>query len=67
MMTLQEIEQQRPLTIPVKDAAEVMGVTPLFLRNALLQGRFPFGVGVEVGRNEFYINTNRFIKYMKCE
>jgi len=62
---LNELKRERPLTITVKDAAEIMGVNPRFLQMALQQGRFPFGVGVEMGRWTFYINTHRFILYME--
>jgi hypothetical protein len=66
-MTLEQLEKERPTTITVKEAADIMNVSPQFLRIALLEGRFPFGVGVKMTQNEFYINTYRFIKYMKAE
>ncbi len=65
-MTLEQLEQERPLTVKIADAAAIMGVTPQFLRAALMQERFSFGVGVKMEQNEFYINTTRFIKYMKA-
>jgi hypothetical protein len=64
-MTLKELEEKRPFTISVQQAAEIMDITPRFLQLALQQGRFPFGVGVEMGRWTFYINTERFLLYMK--
>ncbi|MFA5305960.1 MAG: hypothetical protein WC365_00785 [Candidatus Babeliales bacterium] len=64
-MTLLELEQKRPYTITVQDAAAIMDVTPRFLQLALQQGRFPFGTGVEMERWAFYINTERFLLYMK--
>lgn len=64
-MSLQELEQKRPFTITVQQAAEIMNVSPQFLRMALMQDRFPFGTGVKMGQNEFYINTERFLLYMK--
>lgn len=64
-MTIQEIKQNPPLTLSIPEAAEIMGVSPKFLRAALLQGKFPFGVSVEMTQNEFYINTQRFLLYMK--
>ena len=65
-MTLQELlgVSPRPIKITVKDAAAIMGVTPRFLQMGLQQGRFPFGVGVEMEVWAYYINTERFIKYM---
>jgi hypothetical protein len=63
-VTIQEIKQTPPLTLSVPDAAELMGVSPKFLRAALLQNKFPFGVAVEMSQNEFYINTQRFLLYM---
>jgi len=65
-MTLRELETKRPATITINDAAEIMEVTPQFLRIALQQGRFPFGVGVEMSQWAYYINTERFLCYMKC-
>lgn len=64
-MTLQELEQKRPFTITIQEAAEIMCVTPRFLQLALQQNRFPFGAGVEMERWAFYINTERFLLYMK--
>lgn len=64
-MTLEQLEQEKPLTISVPIASKIMGVTPLFLRHALMQNKFQFGIGVEMGRDEFYINTVRFLNYMK--
>lgn len=63
-MTFEELKYERPSTITVQTAS-IMGVSPQFLRYALLQGRFPFGVGVQITQNEFYINTVRFILYME--
>ena len=64
-MTLNELKRERPLTITVKDAAEIMGVNPRFLQMALQQQRFPFGTGVEMDRWAYYINTERFLLYME--
>ena len=64
-MTLCEIKQSNPATISVPEAAAIMGVTPQFLRAGLLQQRFPFGTGVQMGQNEFYINASRFVLYME--
>ena len=62
-MTIQEIKSKDKLSVP--EAAEIMGVSPQFLRYALLQGKFPFGVGVKMTQNEFYINPLRFALYME--
>ena len=64
-MTLEELEQTKPATVNVPVAASIMGVSPQFLRYALMQDKFPFGVGVNMVQNEFYINTDRFLLYMK--
>lgn len=66
-MTLEQLIKENPPTTTIQQASSIMNVTPLFLRHALLQGKFSFGVGVEMKHNEFYINTARFIKYMKGE
>lgn len=63
-MTLEDLMTKRPPKIPVQVAAAIMGVTPRFLQMGLQQRRFPFGVGVEMGQWAYYINTERFIKYM---
>lgn len=39
---LQEMKATRPATISVPEAAAIMGVTPQFLRAALMQDKFPF-------------------------
>lgn len=68
-MTLKEqLEKNKTsnrLTISVPEAATIMGVTPQFLRAALMQNKFPFGAGVEMKQNEFYINATRFVLYME--
>jgi hypothetical protein len=66
-MTLQKIEKEMPQKITVQEAAAIMGVTPRFLQMALQQNKFPFGVGVKMGKWSYYINTKRFIGYMKSE
>jgi len=64
-VTLDEIEISRPAKLTIQEAASIMKVTPGFLQMALQQQRFDFGVGVEMGNWEYYINTERFIRYMK--
>ena len=64
-MTLEELEKVHPQTVTIKEAAVIMGVTPRFLQMALMQDKFPFGVGVKMAQNEFYINAVRFSQYMK--
>lgn len=64
-MTLEQLEKESPPEITVQQAASIMKVTPRFLQVALQQGKFPFGVGVQMERWAYYINTTRFIRYMK--
>jgi hypothetical protein len=64
-MTIEQLEQDLPPEITVQDAATIMKVTPRFLQLALQQGKFPFGTGVQMERWSYYINTVRFLKYMK--
>lgn len=66
-MTLEQLEKERPERITVDQAARIMGVTPQFLRIALQHNKFPFGTAVKFKRWSYYINTERFIKYMKGE
>lgn len=56
-----------PLKLTVQDASAIMGVTPRFLQMALQQGKFPFGIGVKMGKWSYYINTRRFYEYMRLE
>lgn len=62
-MDLNDLRSKTNMT--VQEAAAIMGVSPQFLRAALLQDKFPFGVGVKMIQNEFYINVERFILYME--
>lgn len=64
---LKTIKENMSQKLTVQEAAEIMGVTPQFLRAALQQEKFPFGVAVEMKQNEFYINAYRFILYMEGE
>ncbi|HBY03349.1 MAG: hypothetical protein XD78_2155 [Desulfotomaculum sp. 46_296] len=65
-MTLQELinMKPRPMRVKVTDAAAIMEVNPRFLQMGLQQGKFPFGCGVEMKEWSYYINTERFIRYM---
>lgn len=60
-MSQEQIESNK-LTVP--EAAEIMGVTPQFLRLALQQGRFPFGTAVKFKRWSYYINKDKFFEYL---
>ena len=64
-MTLENIEKTRPSKLTIQEAAAIMGVAPMFLRLALRQQRFEFGTAIESGKWVYYINTERFIRYMK--
>lgn len=66
-MTLEQLEAARPPKISVQEAAEIMGVTPRFLQIALQQEKFDFGVAVKMDKWAYYINTQRFISYMKSK
>jgi len=50
--------------ITVPDAAKEMGVTPMFLRMGLRQGKFPFGTAIKGKRWSYYICATRFYKYI---
>lgn len=64
-MTIDQLEKEKPATLTVQEAAAIMEVTPRFLQLALQQNKFPFGIGVEMDRWAYYINTERFLLYMK--
>ena len=65
-MTLQDLLNTNPrrVKLTVKQAAAIMDVTPRLLQMGLQQGRFPFGVGVEMDSWVYWISSERFIKYM---
>lgn len=66
-MTLQDIEKSKPPKLTIQEASQIMGVTPRFLQLALQQSKFSFGIAVEGDRWVYYINTERFIHYMKAK
>lgn len=57
------------MRVPVDEAAKRMGVTSMFLRMGLRHDRFPFGTAVQMpgGRWSYYINAERFRRYMAGE
>jgi len=67
-MTFQELinmyEDDRPAKLKITEAAAMMDVTPRFLQMGLQHGCFPFGCGIEMTEWAYYINTERFIRYM---
>jgi hypothetical protein len=63
---LAQLEQERPIKIPVKLASQIMLVTPRYIQWGLQQGSLPFGSAVKMeGRWSYNIVTNRFIAYMR--
>jgi|LSQX01.3.fsa_nt_gb hypothetical protein len=51
--------------LTVAEAASLMGCDPQFLRIALRQGRFSeFGTAVKMKRWAYYINAERFRRYL---
>ena len=47
--------------LTVEEAAGIMGVSPMFLRIGLRNGRFPFGTAVKFDKQwRYYINPERF-------
>ncbi len=52
--------------IQVTEAAEIMGVSPMFLRMGLRQNRFPFGTAVFMKKRwAYYIHPVKFKAYME--
>ena len=61
MTKLDEIVQQYPDAIPVKVAAEFLGITPVSVQASLCSGKCPFGFYWQRGsRKGFCIPTIRF-------
>ena len=51
--------------ISVEQAAKEMGVSPMFLRIGLRNGKFPFGTAIKFDKQwSYYINSERFRKWM---
>ena len=56
------------MKITVEEAAEKMGITPMFLRLGMRSGKFPFGAAVKFEKQwRYYINPIRFEKWMTGE
>jgi hypothetical protein len=56
---------EKPKSLTPKQAAEIMGVTPQFIRCGLQQGRFPFGTAVKMSKQwSYYINAHQFYQYL---
>lgn len=52
-------------SMTIKDAANLMGCSPQFLRMGLRQNKFSFGTAVKMERQwRYYINDGRFNTYM---
>jgi hypothetical protein len=67
MERLEQLEKEEPVKISVQKAADIMRIPEHRLGLGLMQGKFPFGAGCKDGRNEYWISTKRFVKYMKAE
>lgn len=49
----------------VREAAEIMGKSQMFVRCGLRQGVFPFGYAVKMSsRWTYYINKNKFYEFI---
>lgn len=66
MERLERLEKEGPANIPISVAADIMGITPQALRAGIMQDKYPFAVSYEMVQKEFYINTVRFIAYMRA-
>ena len=57
--------------VSVREAAKLLGVTPLFLRVALETKMFPFGFCLKqeepTKKNKYYINRTLLMKYISGE
>jgi hypothetical protein len=51
--------------LTVEQAAKQMNMPPHFLRLALQAGKFDFGIAVKRKRWAYYINAERFNRYIK--
>ena len=54
--------------ITIKEASEIMRVSPQFLRMGLQCDKFSFGTAIKIDKRwSYYINAERFHKWMKGE
>lgn len=51
-MDIELLEREMPKKVKVVDAAEMMGLSPTKLREALKQGLFPLGVAIILKQTE---------------
>lgn len=66
LITQKDLADRCKITIP--EAAKIMGVTPMFLRIGLRNGKFPFGTAIKFRKRwSYYINPERFEKWMAGE
>ena len=66
MLTIEDIIKKYPIRIPVREAGEILGISPRFLQAGLKQKCFDFGTAVKLKEWAYYINTKRFINYIEA-
>lgn len=66
-MLYQELENK--YSVPIAEAAEILGMSPQTLQAGLKQNAFPFGVGFKGTGSSYYyyIHKGLFDKFMKSE
>lgn len=67
LKTLQQLEEQYPIHIPVGVAAELLGLSQRQLSHLVASGREPFAnFGVNIGLEQKYVKiyTQRLLRYL---
>lgn len=58
------------MNVSIKEAAQMLGVSQQFLRIALQQKMYPFGIAVRIKdscKYTYYINLNQLKNYINAE
>ncbi len=66
---MKKVDNKEKTKLTVDEVADIMDCTPQFIRVALQQGLFEFGVAVKTSSNRYtyYINAHQFYTYMGME
>lgn len=69
MANYDHILEQYPNNLPVNEAAKLMDKSPMFIRCGLRDGKFTFGLAIQMegGKWSYYINTRTILKCLDGE
>ena len=64
-MDIEQLKKEQPRILTVTEAAEILGMTPVTLREGIKQGVFPFAVPIQMKQAESYIFSKRLVAYLE--